>query len=167
MLSKADDLGEAVVHALHIVLPPAYCKHIEVMLRGGSMPSWGSFKVPKKASIHDYRLALDVSLFLLTQFTLGTFLRFGWADSSPQKRKDWLLSAYDEILESLLVPAFRATQSMCRARHDERSGRPLDVVIFLEQVSVVAPAISRHDDPPSALGQGATNLPSKCAFFKL
>ena len=164
LLSKADDLGDAGFHALHIVLPPAYCKHIQIMLRGGSMPSsWGSFKVPKKASIHYYRLALDVALMLLKQFTVGKFLRFGWADSSPQKRKDWLLSAYDEILESRLVPAFRAFQSMCRARHDERSGRPLDVEFFLEQAAIIASVISRHDDPPSALGSGATNLANKCA----
>ena len=90
-------------------------------------------------------------------------IRFGIADSSPQKRDDWLLSSWDEINAEDLIPTFRCVSTLARldglgccvvSQDDGRSElRSLH--------STVKKAIRRIFNLPYALGVGGTTLTHK------
>ena len=78
--------------------------------------------MPSRTTVRVSMLSLEVALILLSQArNHEEWIRFGWADSSPQVNFDWLLSAYDEIHRSNLRPAFRAAQAAIRANPDRLS----------------------------------------------
>ena len=82
-------------------------------------------------------------------------IRYGIADSSPQKGKDWLLSSYDEICVEDVVPAFEAFFEIVRV-HVQRE--ELDVGPVHDRFRS---AVRRCFSIPTALGSGATSLSHK------
>ena len=132
--------------------------------------------VPSIATRHRSRLFLDVALIMLQRKRLGgrRHVRFGWADSTLQLTRDWLLSAHDSILEADLVRAAEAADGLIAARFRreewQRGGADAgsdDEIAAESQCDeyhdILLFALRRHDHIPVALGRGATKLADKVA----
>ena len=129
--------------------------------------------VPSKSTRHRSRLSLDVAFMLQArQQTCQPYIRFGWADSSPQFTRDWLLSAQDAIRESDLVSVAAAADVLWeeRRRREVSDSRgavfgDIELAEWLEEVAkqhtILLHGIRRHDNVPVALGRGATQLADK------
>ena len=70
--------------------------------------------LPKNYTLHRGRLYLDVAILLqdraLTDAAGPAAIRFGWADSSTQKARDWLHVSHDEIRGGDVCRAFDLVQ---------------------------------------------------------
>eukprot|EP00969_Alexandrium_andersonii_P335926 14847461-Alexandrium_andersonii.AAC.1 len=114
-----------------------------------------SMAIPSPATICRARLLLDAAM-QLERHRLphwSEFIRFGLADSSPQKRRDWLLSCYDEIDVRNLVPAFEAVTLLARGGVDASRWDDLHATLL--------GSIRRHNSIPTALASGNTSLVHK------
>ena len=140
----------------------------------------GHLIVPCKATRHRGRLSLDAALILLHRERLATrrCLRFGWADSSSQLSRDWLLSAHDSMLESDLLRAAEAADGLVAARFrrealteapEERDDAGSDVESGTDDTNEQAEfhnfllhAIRRHDHLPAAMGKVQLSWQTRC-----
>ena len=120
--------------------------------------------LPSVSNVSRARVPLDAALCLMERIQRKEWvIRFGIADSSPQKRDDWLLSSWDEINAEDLIPTFRCVSTLARldglgccvvSQDDGRSElRSLH--------STVKKAIRRIFNLPYALGVGGTTLTHK------
>ena len=102
-------------------------------------------------------------------------MRCGWADSTLQLTRDWLLSAHDSILEADLVRTAEAADGLiaARLRREEwqrggggDAGSDGEIVAdsqCAEYHDTLLFALHRHDHLPAAVGRGATKLADKVA----
>jgi hypothetical protein len=113
--------------------------------------------------------------------------RFGWADSSPQHQRDWLLCSHDWIYEHDVEAAAAAVDALVAERREEESRRAAaegsdeedDDDVYEGDVhqqhqdrwqklnQVLWDSLHRHDHPPAALGQCATSIAHKVAALCL
>ena len=145
-------------------------------------------RVPSLTTQHRCRLSLDVALMLLQRQVVdagGTQIRFGWADSSPQLSRDWMLCSHDWLFEADLVSAATTVDALIESRFErERSAESAvagggdaddDQTMINEQTQNdrqvadaarhkwLLEAIHRHDHPPVTLGKGSIKLADKAS----
>ena len=104
---------------------------------------------------------MDSTLCLLQNADIRPTVRFGVADSSPQKGNDWLLSSCDEMLAVDVAPCFQAFQQLVGISDRRLAGLPIDEKRSRMCHATVFQSISRVTNIPVALGQGATTLSHK------
>ena len=157
--------------AVNIVFPGVLQASVQDLFE----PKHGQrFVVPSKTARHRYRLSLDVSLMLLhrRQASTSRRIRFGWADSSPQHTRDWLLCSHDSLDETDLLQASVAVDALLHYRFEREAGddddgsrSDDDALVAAEAVaahqSFLFQALRRHDHPPSAMGKGTVQLADK------
>ena len=99
-------LKSVVLHAVSLAYP-SLVKHAEAMIHEA-----GYRGAPSASSISRCRVSFDAALLLMEHDPKGRagrgVLRYGMADSSPQKGHDWLLSCFDEIPVDKMVGVYRA-----------------------------------------------------------
>ena len=88
---------------------PCLREHVDSLLERD-----GSMGLPSVATVSRARVILDASLILMERSQHLPCIRFGIADSSPQKGHDWLLSATDEVAAKDVIPAWRAVCEMIK-----------------------------------------------------
>ena len=169
--------------AMNIAFKPALALGLQAILRAGKR------LIPSKPSLHRARLSLDVALMVAHRRWVATaprVFRFGWADSSPQHQRDWLLCSHDWIYEHDLEAAAAAVDALVAERReeerkqaeaggsDDREEEDDDDVYegdehqqhrdrWQKLNQVLWDSLHRHDHPPAALGQCATSIAHKVA----
>jgi hypothetical protein len=119
--------------------------------------------LPSASTVSRARLLLDASLLLVQNNDNTPRLRYGIADSSPQKGHDWLLSAVDEVLANDAVPCFEAFKKLVADAARRAAGQAVEEETGAANHKIVFKAIRRVTNIPVALGQGATTLTHKVA----
>lgn len=88
-------IGAVVTHAVSQIYP-SLAQHAASIFEDGKRK-----KPPHKSTVSRTRVVLDAALLLAEHDEVGharpCMVRYGMADSSPQKGNDWLLSCYDEV----------------------------------------------------------------------
>lgn len=106
---------------------------------------------------------MDATMLLLQNSDDTLKIRYGIADSSPQKGHDWLLSAVDEINASDVLSCFRSFDLLVSFARGRAAGDGVDEAAERRAHETVYRSIRRVTNIPVALGQGATNLTHKVA----
>ena len=141
---------------------PALTHQVEQLFHSSAL------SVPSVSSISRARIALDAALCLMERIEPKQYVvRFGIADSSPQKRDDWLLSSWDEIASEDLVATFRAVCALSSLDSDlSRLRSTASGLAELKALhSTVKKGVRRVFNLPYALGVGGTSLTHKVAAF--
>ena len=153
-LSSMKPIKEVISEAVHIGFPQLFRQAAARIL---TEPTFG---VPSKSTLSRAIFALDCALMLREQSDDRAWVRFGWADSSPQAGFDWLLSAHDQVLDIDLVRAARAVKDLCRERC--REDAEFDEETVKANMGVLHACVHRRNDITVALGKGAVALEHKC-----
>ena len=109
-----------------------------------------SQRVPSPSTLSRASFLLDAALSFCDHQPAGPHIRYGMADSSPQHKKDWLLSMYDEINVESVIPAFRAVSALSLGQGETE-----------EHETTIVQSLSRHNCLPQALGSGARSVAHK------
>lgn len=102
MVKNPSDLAEVAVRAFDVVFP-ALGNHVRDLFQ-----KTGNLGVPSCSTRSRARVLLDATIVLLQNSGDTLKIRYGIAESSPQKGHDWLLSAADEVKASDVVACFRS-----------------------------------------------------------
>ena len=180
---KGNNLKQVLQRAVNIVFPHILQSAVRNLFSGEGL------MLPSKATRHRSRLSLDTAMIMLFRQDLSatTRLRFGWADSSPQHSRDWLLSAHDSILEADLARVASAVDRLIDARirreahsrggdhhnageiEENADSDEDDQEEMLREQTVAQDheflmlAIQRHDHVPTVLGRGGVKAADKVA----
>ena len=157
LVKDSRSLHDVVVGAFRLVLP-SFADYVQ-----RSFDEHDGSCVPSAATVSRSRVVLDVAWLILQHVNGDHTLRFGMADSSPQKGHDWLLSAVDEIKLADVVPCFRAFNALVMVCGRRELGEPYDEETSGVDHEVLFRGVCRTTPLPVALGHGATNLSYKVA----
>lgn len=105
VVSDSKRLRSVIHHAVGVVFP-ALAKHLN------ASDVFNTSMVLSGSTISRARVLVDCAYTLLERREETRSIRFGLADSSPQKGFDFLLSMYDEILVADVVPLARAVNTL-------------------------------------------------------
>ena len=177
LLVRGHNFDFVIRRAMSMSLLPGVASAVEQFLNNSAKPI-----LHGKSTIHRARLSLDVALMLTIRRAVASMprvVRFGWADSSPQHQRDWLLSAHDWIKWEDLPKVAEAANGLVKLRLErEQRRRDGDDSSDSDRDGAVAgdkhdsterwhetlfSCIHRHDHPPAALGHCATSLAHKIA----
>ena len=115
-----------------------------------------------KSLLRNAQLAVDMALMLVRRRRLeqlGTSARYGWADSSPIAKSDWLISKHQAVLASdctVLWGSWKALVDTVQSPADASQQRQNHLKSLMSGVCI-------HTQPPQAMGLGLTALESKVA----
>ena len=157
LLKDSRSLKEVILRAFHLAFP-SFATYAQDLLRQHSDSS-----LPSASTVSRARVLLDASLMLVQNNDNTPRLRYGIADSSPQKGHDWLLSAVDEVLAKDAVPCFEAFTKLVSDAARRAAGQAVEEEASAANHKIVFDSIRRVTNIPIALGQGATTLTHKVA----
>ena len=134
----------------------------------------GFLQVPSRASLQRFQLAFDVGVMLwrrkLATAADGPACRYGFADSSPQGGRDWLIvktciiqsSKIVEVMEVVFELANDAAVEAWRLQSDEPV-LPDSELRRSDLFETIRDNMLTHTSPPVALGQGKSTVQDKAA----
>ena len=148
-------LSDVIRYAFALVFP-SLSSHVAETI--GKHTSAG---IPSCSTISRARLPLDATLLIIQTRSEVAAIRYGIADSSPQKGHDGLLSAVDEINAEDVVPCFRSAHALIAESHRRLAADLVDPEQSKHTHQVVFNGVRRVHAIPVALGSGATSLTHK------
>ena len=129
-------------------------------------------KLPGASTVKRHELTLDVALMLWEgrreRAATEPILRWGWTDSSPQERHDWVWEQTVEVSKVDLLHCFMAALEIARSAASA-SEEELDSAIiqmpesWLQPLQVLKTALRIHIVPPVAVGKGTRGLVHKAS----
>ena len=121
----------------------------------------GRTSMPDKSTISRARVLIDCAYTVCERKRETPALRFGLADSSPQKGFDYLLSCFDEVRATDVISIFRSVNFMIERQSLLLAGQPIDEAESIRTHQVVRRGILRRHGLPRALGSGAASAAHK------
>ncbi len=135
--------------------------------------------MPNGKTLMRYSLAVDAAAILMARDDATSIVaRYGWADSSPQGGRDWLLSMVSECkhdlaeLHSLSSKLIRASAVQADSGDDDSASSDSEIEqadqLAKERMSAyekLTSGLQLRTLVPAALGLGATSIPHKCSAF--
>ena len=99
LLKSSSDLGKAITSAISTLFPDLISQSL--------IQQWeqGALRLPSSSTMYRCRILLDVALVLWRRQITNQhhYVRYGWADSSLQLQRDWLLCTLDEIRADQII----------------------------------------------------------------
>ena len=138
--------------------------------------------MPNGKTLMRYSLAVDAAAILMARDDATSIVaRHGWADSSPQGGRDWLLSMVSECkhdlaeLHSVSSELIRASAAQADSGDDDSASSDSDIEqadqrardrkIRMSAYETLTCGLQLRTLVPAALGLGATSIPHKCSAF--
>ena len=143
--------------ALNMLLPQLNSEHLARHTR-----------FPKKSTVDRAGFALD-SAFLMCMkdvWRQAEWFHYGWADSSPQAGREWLMMMHASVRSHEVVSACTIANRLTRSRpdlQDHFESEDVDIEDLSTLHKELLNAITHHKCVPVALGSGKVSLEDKVA----
>lgn len=155
MLGSNEKIGEVCPMALNMLLPQLNSEHLARHTR-----------FPKKSTVDRAGFALD-STFLMCMkdvWRQAEWFHYGWADSSPQAGREWLMMMHASVRSHEVVSACTIGNRLTRSRpdlQDHFESEDVDIEDLSTLHKELLNAITHHKCVPVALGSGKVSLEDK------
>ena len=136
----------------------------------GTCVTEGWLQIPSASSLQRFQLTFDVALMLLRRRDMAAdVIRYGFADSSPQGKRDWFIAKVHSIKRADLVSVMHSVRSLVSDAAqqivlDDDAPMLGDAVMDRALLADhICSSIQSATLPPVALGLGKTSVEDKAA----
>ena len=149
----------------------AVCAHgAELLLpdMGLDMIVRGTMAFPSSSSLRRAQFSLDIAhmLTMRGQVANEASVRYGWADSSPQSGRNWLMPLYSTCPSVDVTDVAAVARGLTRGRHDfidHHESEDLSAPDTVAMNQQLASSLRMHTCIPVALGSGRATVEDKVA----
>lgn len=145
---------------------------------GRSCIKEGWLTLPSRSALFRAQLAFDAALMMWRRQEFDDDsgdapIRYGFADASPQGKRNWLIMRLQTVRESQVLAVVDATYRLASdaaSRYGQGDDYPLledadSAVNRIELAEIIFENVRTQTLPPVALGLGKSSVVDKCASF--